>query len=52
MVRREGVVAAIGIGRLAANFDLEEDSTDGHTAATPQLINVLDAISVTVESSV
>lgn len=37
--------AALGSGREAANLDLDEDSKDGATAATPQLRSTVDAIS-------
>ena len=36
--------AALGSGSEAANLDLEEDSKDGATAATPQLLRTVDAI--------
>lgn len=49
MVRRDDVVTLLPTAAESetelANFDLEEESTDGQTAGIPQLINAL-AISI------
>ena len=44
MVTRAEPAAALGSGSEVANLDLEEDSSDGATAATPQLLSTVDAI--------
>lgn len=46
MVNLDDVPFALTIGNAAANLDLEEERTDGKTAATPQLIRDWDAILV------